>query len=188
MLAGLNASARNLAIVGLRQRFPHATDAELNRRLADLLLGSDLARKCLGKRMMLLDPVLITARVTVVSEKLQVRISDWRRLETIFSLNLQSPPPKGKIFVCNCFSNTIPAKRIPSLPPSLREFLAYFASPPLFSLIRQLARICASLTPLHHSRSRRCGKRITSRMLALSVKSIVRRSMPMPNPPLGGMP
>ena len=49
MLAGLNASARNLAIVGLRQRFPHAAAAELNRRLADLLLGPDLARKVLGE-------------------------------------------------------------------------------------------------------------------------------------------
>ena len=49
ILAGLNASARNLAIVGLRQRFPHATDAELNRRLADLLLGPDLARKVFGE-------------------------------------------------------------------------------------------------------------------------------------------
>jgi hypothetical protein len=45
MLAGLNASARNLALAGLRQRFPTATDEELQRRLADLLLGTDLARK-----------------------------------------------------------------------------------------------------------------------------------------------
>lgn len=49
MLSGLNASARRLALIGLRQRFPHATDAELNRRLADLLLGPDLARKVLGE-------------------------------------------------------------------------------------------------------------------------------------------
>jgi hypothetical protein len=45
MLAGLNASARSLALTGLRQRFPHASEAELNRRLADLLLGPNLARK-----------------------------------------------------------------------------------------------------------------------------------------------
>ena len=49
MLAGLNASARGLALAGLRQRFPRAGDAELRRRLADLLLGSDLARKVYGE-------------------------------------------------------------------------------------------------------------------------------------------
>jgi hypothetical protein len=49
MLAGLNASARSLAMVGLRQRFPQASEAELKRRLADLLLGPDLARKVLGE-------------------------------------------------------------------------------------------------------------------------------------------
>ena len=40
----------------------------------------------------------------------------------------------------------------------------------------------------YSSRVRKCGKRITSRMLGLSVISIVRRSMPMPKPPVGGMP
>jgi len=45
----LNASARNLALTGLRQRLPHASEAELNRRLAYLLLGPDLARKALGE-------------------------------------------------------------------------------------------------------------------------------------------
>jgi hypothetical protein len=49
MLAGLNASARSLAMVGLRQRFPQASESELKRRLADLLLGPDLARKVLGE-------------------------------------------------------------------------------------------------------------------------------------------
>ena len=48
MLAGLNASARALALAGLRQRFPMAGEAEL-RRLADLLLGSDLAQKVYGE-------------------------------------------------------------------------------------------------------------------------------------------
>jgi len=49
MLAGLNASARSLALAGLRQRFPQASEAELKRRLADLLLGPDLARKVVGE-------------------------------------------------------------------------------------------------------------------------------------------
>lgn len=40
----------------------------------------------------------------------------------------------------------------------------------------------------HSSFARRCGKRITSRMVDLSVSSMVRRSIPIPNPPLGGIP
>ena len=48
MLAQLNASARTLALTGLRSRHPQASEAELRRRLADLLLGEDLARKVYG--------------------------------------------------------------------------------------------------------------------------------------------
>jgi hypothetical protein len=48
MLAGLNASARKLALAGLHQRYPQAGEAELKRRVADLLLGPDLARKVVG--------------------------------------------------------------------------------------------------------------------------------------------
>ncbi len=40
---------------------------------------------------------------------------------------------------------------------------------------------------LAHSR-RRAGNRMTSRMLGASVSSIIRRSMPMPQPPVGGRP
>lgn len=49
MLADLNFSARVLAMAGLHQRFPEAGEAELRRRLADLLLGADLARKLFGE-------------------------------------------------------------------------------------------------------------------------------------------
>jgi hypothetical protein len=49
MLAQLNASARILALAGLRSRFPNATESELRRRLADLLLGEELARKVYGE-------------------------------------------------------------------------------------------------------------------------------------------
>ena len=48
MLAQLNDSVRMLAIMGLRGRYPQATEAELRRKLADLLLGKDLARKVYG--------------------------------------------------------------------------------------------------------------------------------------------
>lgn len=49
MLAQLNASARMLALAGLRSRFPDATEAELRRKLAALLLGEELARKVYGE-------------------------------------------------------------------------------------------------------------------------------------------
>ena len=48
MLGGLNASAKTLALSGLRRRYPHAGEAELRRRLAGLLLGEELARKVYG--------------------------------------------------------------------------------------------------------------------------------------------
>lgn len=49
MLAQLNASVRILALAGLRSRYPDATETELRRRLADLVLGEDLARKVYGE-------------------------------------------------------------------------------------------------------------------------------------------
>lgn len=49
MVAQLNASARALALMGLRSRFPQAGKAELHRRLADLLLGVELANKVYGE-------------------------------------------------------------------------------------------------------------------------------------------
>lgn len=48
MLVSLNASARELALAGLRLRYPSAGENELRRRLADLLLGNDLALKIYG--------------------------------------------------------------------------------------------------------------------------------------------
>lgn len=50
MLTELNRTVRLLALTGLRNRFPKASDEELLRRLADLLLGEDLARKVYGER------------------------------------------------------------------------------------------------------------------------------------------
>lgn len=48
MVGELNAAVRTLALTGLRQRFPHAGSSELRRRLADLLLGPDLASQVYG--------------------------------------------------------------------------------------------------------------------------------------------
>ena len=43
LLVSLNASAQELALAGLRRRYPAAGPTELRRRLADILLGQDLA-------------------------------------------------------------------------------------------------------------------------------------------------
>jgi hypothetical protein len=48
MLGQLNRMARTLALSGLRQRHPQATPEELQRRLADLLLGPALAAQVYG--------------------------------------------------------------------------------------------------------------------------------------------
>lgn len=48
IMAQLNASVRLLALSGLRLRYPGASEEELRRRLADILLGEELARKALG--------------------------------------------------------------------------------------------------------------------------------------------
>ncbi len=49
MLGELNAAAHLLAKAGLRSRYPQASEAELRRRLADLLLGEELARRVYGE-------------------------------------------------------------------------------------------------------------------------------------------
>jgi hypothetical protein len=49
MLVSLNAAARELALAGLRRRYPNASDAWLRRRLADILLSEDLAKKVYGE-------------------------------------------------------------------------------------------------------------------------------------------
>jgi hypothetical protein len=49
LLAELNRAARELALAGLRNRYPQANEGELQRRLADLLLGEELARKVYGE-------------------------------------------------------------------------------------------------------------------------------------------
>ena len=48
MVGQLNQAVRTLALSGLRTRHPEATPQELRRRLADLLLGPDLAAQVYG--------------------------------------------------------------------------------------------------------------------------------------------
>ncbi len=48
MVDQLNQSVKLFALVGLRQRYPNDDEARLHRRLADLLLGDELALKVYG--------------------------------------------------------------------------------------------------------------------------------------------
>jgi len=48
LLEDLNHTARQLALAGLRRRFPGASSEKLRRRLADLLLGEELAAEVFG--------------------------------------------------------------------------------------------------------------------------------------------
>ena len=50
MVDQLNQAVKLLALAGLRQRYPGENEERLQRRLADLLLGEDLARKAYGAR------------------------------------------------------------------------------------------------------------------------------------------
>jgi hypothetical protein len=48
MVGQMNQTMRTLALSGLRQRNPQATAQELRRRLADMLLGPELAAQAYG--------------------------------------------------------------------------------------------------------------------------------------------
>jgi len=48
MMEDLNRTARQLALVGLRRRFPAASSEELQWRLAVMLLGEELATRVYG--------------------------------------------------------------------------------------------------------------------------------------------
>lgn len=48
LMAGMGQAVRTLALTGLRQRHPDDTAAQRQRRLADLVLGRDLAARVYG--------------------------------------------------------------------------------------------------------------------------------------------
>ena len=48
MMASANRASRELALCGLRMRFPKESPARLRRRLASLWLGDELAEKAYG--------------------------------------------------------------------------------------------------------------------------------------------
>ena len=48
LVAEMNRTVRTLALAGLRQRYPDDTPTQRRRRLADLLLGPELAARVYG--------------------------------------------------------------------------------------------------------------------------------------------
>ena len=48
MLGQMYQTVKQLALCGLRERYPNAAEPELQRRLADLLLGTELALQVYG--------------------------------------------------------------------------------------------------------------------------------------------
>jgi len=48
LVGDMNEAVRTLALAGLRQRYPDDTPAQRRRRLADLVLGSELAARVYG--------------------------------------------------------------------------------------------------------------------------------------------
>jgi hypothetical protein len=49
LAADLSAAVKVLALAGVRARYPGATEGEVRRRLATLLLGEELARRVYGE-------------------------------------------------------------------------------------------------------------------------------------------
>jgi hypothetical protein len=47
-VSSMNYMVRSLAVAGLRERYPDDSPAQLRRRLADLLLGPELAGRAFG--------------------------------------------------------------------------------------------------------------------------------------------
>ena len=49
MVGDLNATVKQFALAGIRQRHPHASEQEVRRHLADILLGDELAAAVYGE-------------------------------------------------------------------------------------------------------------------------------------------
>jgi hypothetical protein len=48
IMCGMIETLRSLVLSGVRQRYPHAGEDEIRRRVADILLGPELAEKAYG--------------------------------------------------------------------------------------------------------------------------------------------
>jgi len=64
MVVQLNLSTRTLMLSGLRERYPQADTAALHRRLADLLLGPELALRVYGPLQEVSDAAQSTGETT----------------------------------------------------------------------------------------------------------------------------
>ena len=62
LLGQMSQTVKTLALNGLRQRHPDATEAALRRALADILLGEELANKAYGPAQLDLSDLLERAK------------------------------------------------------------------------------------------------------------------------------
>ena len=67
MVAQLNQAGRELALAGLQTRYPTATQDELYRRLAGILLGDDMATRVYG-------PVLTELNIQIDMTEIALRV------------------------------------------------------------------------------------------------------------------
>ena len=81
----MNASARRLALAGLRSRYPHATEAELRRKLAALLYGEEVADEFYVDKDMIAEVIQHRSSFNIIHR------------ETMFNVDVFIPPQAGVI-------------------------------------------------------------------------------------------
>jgi hypothetical protein len=110
IVTGLTEAAIDLALAGIRDRYPDATPREQFLRLAIVRLGSDLACQGVSRRgasapamTLALDPIAVVMRVIAALDTLRTNMWRrwWRRLLTSFTL---MPTP------CGVPCTTVPAR------------------------------------------------------------------------------
>ena len=88
LIAQMNQSMRTMAISGLRRHHPDEDEAQLRRRLADLVLGAELAARVYG------PPQYVPSPEDTILGKLQSyqargEMSQWRWCDVIEDLRVQ---------------------------------------------------------------------------------------------------
>ena len=144
MVEEMNALVRRMALSGLQERHPHASEEELRRRLADILLGPELAEKAYGLLPPRAKPTMIpkgelsvmsenAAQITLlvcqVFEELGIRYVIGGSLASALHGNSRSTYDSDMVA-------DIQARHVPELMESLQgEF--YFSEPAIYEAIQR---------------------------------------------------
>ncbi len=67
LVVQLNQTVRELALAGLRERYPNASPEKLRRRLADIVLGPELAEKAYG-------PLIVESTVQIDMNEIVLKV------------------------------------------------------------------------------------------------------------------